>query len=215
MNRTGAKAFQRTQFTVREMKPPRLLPTWLLTSLPTRVATGVLMAASLGGAAVGQTTAPLAYIQPVPPAAIQAVQEHLRQAGAYNGSADGNWGPDSAAALQRFQAGHQLQVTGQLNQATATALSLDPATLLGTQQVVVAPPVVPPADTLQQSSVRAIQNRLRTLGFYKGGVDGMWGQSTQSAIVRFQQNRGLQPDGQLTPATVTAMGLAPDSLVYR
>jgi peptidoglycan hydrolase-like protein with peptidoglycan-binding domain len=126
----------------------------------------------------------------------------------------GVWGPDSVAALQRFQASHQLQVTGQLNQATAVALGLDPAALLGTQQAALPPPV-PPAETLRQSSVRAIQGRLRSLGFYRGAVDGVWGQSTQNAIEQFQQNRGLQPNGQLTPATVTGLGLAPDSLAYR
>ena len=82
-------------------------------------------------------------------------------------------------------------------------------------QQAAAPPPVPPADTLRASSVRAIQERLRSLGFYTGNVDGVWGHSTQSAIQQFQQNRGLQPDGRLNPATVTAMGLSPDSLAYR
>jgi len=95
------------------------------------LAAGALLAASFTASAVGQTTSPLAYVQPVPPPAVQAVQEHLRSAGAYNGAADGVWGPDSVAALQRFQASHQLQVTGQLNQATAATLGLDPAVLLG------------------------------------------------------------------------------------
>jgi peptidoglycan hydrolase-like protein with peptidoglycan-binding domain len=177
-------------------------------------ATGALFSAILSASALSQTTSPLAYVQPVPPAAVQAVQEHLRSAGAYNGAVDGVWGPDSAAALQRFQASHQLQATGQLNQATAAALNLDPAALLGTQQAA-APPPVPAAESLRSSSVRTIQERLRSLGFYTGGVDGVWGQSTQSAIQQFQQNRGLQPNGQLNPATVTAMGLSPDSLAYR
>lgn len=198
----GAEAFHSTQDTVRNMKSLAIL------------AIGALLETSLSMSAIGQTASPLAYIQPVPPAAVQAVQEHLRSAGAYNGAADGVWGPDSAAALQRFQASHQLQMTGQLNQATAATLGLDPAALLGTQQAALPPPV-PPAETLRPSSVRAIQERLRSLGFYTGGVDGTWGQSTQSAVAQFQQNRGLQPNGQLNPATITAIGLSPDSLLYR
>jgi peptidoglycan hydrolase-like protein with peptidoglycan-binding domain len=182
-------------------------PTALLASCALLCSVATLPAAS-------QIAPPLAYVQPVPPAAIQAVQEHLRSAGAYNGAVDGVWGPDSAAALQRFQANHQLQATGQLNEATASALGLDPAALLGTQQAV-ASPTVPPPETLRSSSVRQVQERLRSLGFYNGGVDGVWGQSTQAAIQQFQQNRGLQPNGQLTPATVGAMGLAPGSLAYR
>ena len=182
------------------------------------LAVGGLLAAStapsLAQSQLGQTQAPLAFVQPVPPAAIQAVQDHLRRSGTYTGPVDGVWGQDSLAALQQFQAAHQLQVTGQLNQATAAALGLDPASLLATQQAVLPPPV-PPADTLRPSSVRVVQQRLKSLGFYTGNVDGVWGQSTQSAIGQFQQNRGLQPNGQLTPATTAAMGLPPDSLAYR
>jgi peptidoglycan hydrolase-like protein with peptidoglycan-binding domain len=177
----------------------------------TILAASALLAAPLAPA-FAQTAAPLAYVQPVQPAAIQAVQDHLRRAGTYNGAVDGVWGPDSLAALQQFQSSHQLQVTGQLNQATVTALGLDPASLLGTQQAV---EPVPPADTLRPSSVRLVQERLKALGFYTGAVDGVWGQSTANAISQFQQNRGLQPNRQLTPATATAMGLRPDSLAYR
>jgi peptidoglycan hydrolase-like protein with peptidoglycan-binding domain len=178
------------------------------------LAAGALLAASLSPSAIAQTVPQLAYVQPLSPAAVQAVQDHLRHAGAYNGGVDGVWGPDSLSALQQFQAGHQLQVTGQLNQATVTALGLDPEAFLGTQQAALPPPI-PSPDTLQPSSVRAVQDRLRSLGFYTGGVDGVWGQSTQGAIAQFQQNRGLQPNGQLTPATVRSMGLSPDSLAYR
>ena len=178
------------------------------------LAAGALLAASLSPCAIAQPVAPLAYVQPVAPAAVQAVQDHLRRAGAYSGATDGVWGPDSSAALQQFQASHQLQVTGQLNQATAAALGLDPAILLGTQQAALPPPM-PPPDTLQPGSVRALQDRLRSLGFYTGGVDGVWGQSTERAVEQFQQNRGLQPTGQLTPATISSLGLSPDSLAYR
>jgi peptidoglycan hydrolase-like protein with peptidoglycan-binding domain len=179
---------------------------------------GILAGATLIGATLvspgfAQNVPPLAYVQALPQSAVQSVQERLRSAGAYTGNVDGVWGPDSEAALQRFQASHQLQVTGQLNQATAATLGLDPSALLATQQAAIPP--LPPVQSLRPSSVRAVQSRLRALGFYSGAVDGIWGQSTQSAIERFQQGRGLQPNGQLNPATVSAMGLAADSLAYR
>src|ERR1700760_2293598 len=154
------------------------------------LAAGALLAAPISLSAIAQPVAPLAYVQPVAPTGIQAVQDHLRRAGAYGGAVDGVWGPDSSSALQQFQASHQLQVTGQLNQGTAAALGLDPALLLGTQQVALPPPL-PPPDSLQPGSVRALQDRLRNLGFYTGGVDGVWGQSTERAVEQFQQNRGL------------------------
>ncbi len=175
---------------------------------------GTLLAATFTATAIGQTTPPLAYVQPVSPAAVQNVQQHLRSAGVYNGAIDGVWGPDSAVALQQFQSSCQLQVTGQLNQATAASLGIDLGALLGTQQVATVP-ATPPAENLRPSSVRVIQSRLHSLGFYSGPVDGVWGQSTQSAVQQFQQGRGLQPNGQLNPATTSAMELSPDALAYR
>lgn len=164
-------------------------------------------------AAAQQSPAPLTYVQPLPAPAVENVQAKLRQAGAYNGNVDGIWGSDSEAALERFQQANQLQVTGQLNQATAATLGLDPNALLATPAAVPAP--LPPPDHLRATSVRALQARLGELGFYNGAVDGVWGGNTEAAIERFQRSRGLQPDGQLGPATVTAMGLAPDALAYR
>jgi peptidoglycan hydrolase-like protein with peptidoglycan-binding domain len=177
------------------------------------LASAVLIAGWYNVSAVAQT-ASLAYVQPLTPAAVQAVQDHLRSAGAYNGAVDGVWGPDSVAALQRFQASKQLQVTGQLNQATAATLGLDPSVLLSPQQATLTPPV-PPADSLRPTSVRAVQSQLRQLGFYSGGTDGVWGPSTASALERFQQSRGLPPNGQLNPATVSALGLSADAMAYR
>lgn len=121
----------------------------------TMVACGMLLITTVTATAVSQTTPTLSFVQPASPAAVQAVQERLRSAGTYNGAVDGVWGPDSAAALQQFQSSHQLQVTGQLNQATAAALGIDLGALLGTQQAVAAP-TIPPADSLRPSSVRAI-----------------------------------------------------------
>jgi hypothetical protein len=60
-------------------------------------------------------------------AGVMAVQQRLKQSGAYGGPTDGVWGPESAAALEQFQRAHGLQVTGQLNQATVATLGLNPA----------------------------------------------------------------------------------------
>jgi peptidoglycan hydrolase-like protein with peptidoglycan-binding domain len=74
------------------------------------------------------------------------------------------------------------------------------------------PPTVAVAEPLAPEVVRAIQGRLRQLGFYPGQIDGLWGPAMQSSIERFQQGRGLQATGQLNPATVTALGLDPNNL---
>jgi peptidoglycan hydrolase-like protein with peptidoglycan-binding domain len=53
----------------------------------------------------------------------------LREAGCHQGAPDGVWGPDSRAAMERFQQGRGLQVNGQINPAAAQALGLDPDNL--------------------------------------------------------------------------------------
>ena len=153
----------------------------------------------------------LDYVQPLAPQEVQSVQARLHQEGFYAGRIDGVWGADSETALQRFQQTHQLQVTGQLNQATAATLGLDPNALV----MASAPHSQPAADQLRPASVSAIQSRLRALNFYSGVVDGVWGPATESALVRYQQANRLQPTGDPNPATMSAMGLSPDVLAYR
>ncbi len=54
--------------------------------------------------------------------------------------------------------------------------------------------------------VAALQVALRAHGFDPGPVDGVRGQLTGNALVRFQRARGLAPDGKLGPATRRALG---------
>jgi peptidoglycan hydrolase-like protein with peptidoglycan-binding domain len=172
---------------------------------------GLLLASPLltPAMAVAQPASPLVYTQPLAPGAAMRVQERLRQLGAYAGRVDGVWGPDSQAALERFQQSRGLQVTGQLSQATVSTLGLSPAELVAIAPGPVASPAA--AEPLSPAGVRNVQARLRALGFYRGGVDGIWGPGTQAAIQQFQQSRGLQTTGQLTPTTIDAMGLDPNN----
>lgn len=177
-----------------------------------------VMAASLTALMVwthagAQNTVPLTFVQPLAPAAIAQVQQRLKQGGVYTGPVDGMWGPDSQAALDRFQQARGLQATGSVNQATATLLGLDPAALIAVPPER-APRTSTPAagEPLNATAVRNIQTRLRALGFYRGSADGIWGPSTQAALERFQQGQGLQATGQVNPATAQALGLDPNNL---
>ncbi|MBV8913495.1 MAG: peptidoglycan-binding protein [Acetobacteraceae bacterium] len=171
-------------------------------------AAALLFAMPVMPEALAQSTPQLFYSQPVGQAGVATVQQRLKQAGLYGGATDGVWGPESGTALERYQRSNGLAVTGQLNPATVAMLGLNPADLMG-------PPPAPPAASLAPLApdvVRTIQTRLRSLGFYGGQIDGIWGPSMQAALERFQQGRGLQATGQLTPATATALGLDPNNL---
>jgi peptidoglycan hydrolase-like protein with peptidoglycan-binding domain len=187
------------------------------TRLSGAILAGLLLASPvLVPRASAQPAPGLTYMQPLSPAALMSVQERLRQMGAYAGRVDGVWGPDSQSALERFQQGRGLQVSGQLNQATAATLGLNPVELLaarpGPATSTDAAALAATSNTLSRGAVRNVQSRLRALGFYRGQVDGAWGAGTQTAIERFQQGRGLQPTGQINPATAQAMGLDPNNL---
>ncbi len=57
-------------------------------------------------------------------------------------------------------------------------------------------------------AVTTLQRALAVKGFTPGTIDGQFGPSTESAVIAFQNDQGLQPDGIAGPRTQTALGLA-------
>ncbi len=57
------------------------------------------------------------------------------------------------------------------------------------------------------SEVRNIQQRLKSWGYYKGTIDGIYGTKTRSAVIAFQRNHGLTPDGVCGAKTLELIGL--------
>ena len=55
--------------------------------------------------------------------------------------------------------------------------------------------------------VKQIQTRLKSWGYYKGAVDGVYGSKTQAAVKAFQKANGLTVDGVAGPKTLEAIGL--------
>ena len=55
--------------------------------------------------------------------------------------------------------------------------------------------------------VRRIQTKLKSLGFFDGAVDGIYGIKTQSAVRRFQKSVGITADGVAGNKTLLYLGL--------
>ena len=55
-------------------------------------------------------------------------------------------------------------------------------------------------------TVRRVQQKLKQWGYYSGAVDGVFGQGTYDAVIRFQKKNGLRADGVAGAATLAAMG---------
>ena len=61
------------------------------------------------------------------------------------------------------------------------------------------------------SEVRTIQEKLKRWGYYTGGVDGIYGSLSVSAVKKFQQKNGLTVDGIAGTKTLAAMGITSSS----
>lgn len=61
------------------------------------------------------------------------------------------------------------------------------------------------------SEVKSIQNKLKSLGYYKGSVDGIYGTQTKNAVIAFQRNCGITVDGIAGPQTLLYLGLGGSS----
>jgi hypothetical protein len=71
------------------------------------------------------------------------------------------------------------------------------------------PPTASPEQDLSEDEVRAIQQRLRDLGYYEvGAVDGAWGSRTTGALSAFQSHEGLAVSGHYDHLTRVALNAA-------
>ncbi len=55
------------------------------------------------------------------------------------------------------------------------------------------------------NTIRAVQRRLRELGFNSGSIDGIYGSKTKQAIVEFQQSKNLEIDGEISDNLIRAL----------
>lgn len=175
---------------------------------------GLVATARLDDATESALRASLAPVTLHDPTDVRALQNRLAQLNFFQGRANGVWGPETQVAVENFQRARGLPV-GQLNQATVAALGFNSASFPSRPS---AGPVVggavAPGD-LDRTAVRSVQQRLRHFGFYRMSADGVWGPASRSALQEFQQSRGIEASGLLTPVTVSALGLDPNQLGSR
>lgn len=59
----------------------------------------------------------------------------------------------------------------------------------------------------RSEEVKSIQSVLKSKGYYKGSIDGIFGTQTKNAVIAFQKAKGLKADGIAGEKTLKALGI--------
>ncbi|MFW6264308.1 MAG: peptidoglycan-binding domain-containing protein [Cyanobacteriota bacterium] len=136
---------------------------------------------------------------------VRLLQEQLGIAGFFTGNATGFYGPQTESAVMRFQAARELTVDGIAGTQTRRAL---PAVGGETATPIASTSTSNPNFLTVGSrgqAVAELQKRLKALGYFEGPITGYFGEQTQNAVIRFQQEQELRPDGIVGVNTLDAL----------
>lgn len=124
------------------------------------------------------------------------LQARLSELGYYASAIDGKFAAGTQSAVTEFQ-----QINGLIADGIAGRSTQDLLYSSAAKPKVVSAVGADEAYVLLKTGsagldVRKLQGRLAELGYYAGGVDGLYGETTVSAVKAFQRANGLSADGQ-------------------
>lgn len=127
---------------------------------------------------------------------VSDLQARLAELSYYTGTIDGNYGLGTQSAVMEFQSRNGITADGVAGRQTQDALYAYNAQ----PKYVTVDSATQTYSLLKTGSsgteVRKLQARLAELGYYAGGTDGIYGETTATAVKAFQRNNGLSGDGQ-------------------
>src|SRR5512145_2234174 len=127
---------------------------------------------------------------------VAALQIGLRAHGLDPGPVDGIAGPQTRRATLAFQRRKGIRATGRLGRATRRALGARGRPLLGQRELGLG---------AVGWDVAVLEFRLRRYGLGARAIDGRFTRGTRVALRRYQQRRGLVPDGIAGPKTYRSL----------
>ena len=122
---------------------------------------------------------------------VSALQQKLKALGYLTGAADGRYGAGTVKAVEAFQKDNGLEATGRVDEDTMAALNAKE---------------IPARTSFARGDigddVKALQERLKALGYLEGEADGNFGSKTEQAIRKFQQAKSIKVTGKADAETV-------------
>jgi peptidoglycan hydrolase-like protein with peptidoglycan-binding domain len=135
---------------------------------------------------------------------VQKLQTDLRFLKFYNQEPTGQFDAVTERAVINFQSARGLQPDGIAGPRTLASLSQ----IIGAKTTPLSS--LPRSEVLrfhsQGDAVRTLQIRLAQLGYYTGGITGVFEEKTADSVVRFQKDRALKADGVVGPTTWEELG---------
>lgn len=132
---------------------------------------------------------------------VKTLQERLIALGYLAGSADGDFGGKTEAALIAYQTAAGIEATGIYDEITAESIFSDNAPSPTPEPMPTPEPTVDPKSVVlkrgdKSEDVRQLQLRLIALGYLAGSADGDFGAKTEAALIAYQDRAGLPETGE-------------------
>ena len=136
---------------------------------------------------------------------VKELQRRLKELGYYKDYVDGDYGDATVKAVKAFQKMNGLTEDGVAGSTTINKLNDDKAIKADGSSY----DSLSTAQTLKKGDsgvqVKALQKRLKELGYYKDYVDGDYGLATATAVSDFQRANKLTVTGTANPTTLKKM----------
>ncbi len=140
---------------------------------------------------------------------VRAMQRALKSKGYYTGTVDGKFGPKTRSAVYRYQKAIGLIADGRPGNKTLSALYHGTKAANTVDKEKASAVVARNSKSLyygcRGERVKNLQRLLRNAGYFKGSVDGVFGDLLLIAVKRFQWAKGLRGDGIAGPKTMALL----------
>ncbi|MDO5022041.1 MAG: peptidoglycan-binding protein, partial [Eubacteriales bacterium] len=136
---------------------------------------------------------------------VKTLQQALKELGFYGDKEDGVFGTSTTQAVKDFQKQNGYKATGiALPEMQKLLYEGKPRNSKNRKVYVDTLPPIPNPDMElgdKGDAVAGLQQMLKTLGFYKGDIDGAYGKSTMNAVKAYQKAHSIRQTGKMNSFT--------------